>query len=52
MRKLILCLSALLMTSATLAGESSALASLHLRDIFGLLAFGVLAGMVIWHLRR
>jgi hypothetical protein len=52
MRKLILCLSASLMTSATLAGEGVALAPLHMRDLVGLLAFAVLGGMLIWHLRK
>jgi len=54
MRRLILCLSALLMTSATAAGEGNALVALQLplRDIIGFIAFGVLGGMLVWHLRK
>ena len=54
MRQFILCLLALLMTSATVAGDGNALAPLQLplRDIIGFIAFGVLGGMLVWHLRK
>jgi len=54
MRTLFLCLLSLLMTSATLAGEGRGLVPVQLsaHDILGLIAFGALGGMLVWHLRR
>jgi hypothetical protein len=53
LRTLILCALLLALTSVALAGIGEAPAfQLHLRELIGLVSFGALGGMLLWHLRK